>query len=245
MAYKSGNPALNNTTFDNLPQSTASTAMTLQGTASKSLILSALCVLFAVVGWQLTARYPEIGILAILITAVAAFVVAVITIFKKVASPYTAPIYAALEGVAVGGLSQVFEAAYSGIVLQALLLTGGIFVSMLLLYRLRIIRASENFKMGVAAATGGIATYYLANLAINFFGRELPLINSASVYGIGFTVLVIVVAALNLVVDFDFIESGVEKRAPKYMEWYASFGLLVTLVWLYLEILRLLSKVRR
>lgn len=176
---------------------------------------------------------------------IAAFIIAMVTIIKKTVSPVTAPMYAVLEGFALGAISQLYEAEYEGIVQQALLLTGCIFVSMLLIYRLRLIRATQNFKLGVAAATGGIALYYICYLIVGLlFGHELPLVNSNSLFGIGFTVLVIIIAALNLVVDFDFIEQGVKKKAPKHMEWYASFGLLVTIVWLYLEILRLLSKIR-
>ena len=218
--------------------------MTLDGVAGKSLVLLLLCVGTGVFGWNLAATQAEAIGAYITGAVLVAFVVALITIFKKTVSPITAPLYAVLEGFALGAISQFFEQVFAGIVLQALLLTGGIFVSMLLLYRFRLIKATENFKLGVAAATGGIALYYLADLAVGFFGVNLPLIHSNSGLGIGFTVLVIIIAALNLVVDFDFIEEGVNKRAPKYMEWYASFGLFVTLVWLYLEILRLLAKAR-
>lgn len=248
MAYKSGNPALNKDTFKDVRASTdtlnVSDVMTLDGVAGKSMLLLAICVGTGTFGWQLAAQsHPLLGPL-VLGGIVAALVVAIITIFKKTWSPVTAPLYAVIEGFVLGAISQIYEREFQGIVLQALLLTGGIFLAMLTIYRLRIIRATENFKLGVAAATGGICLYYLANLAVNFFGKELPLIASNSLYGIGFTVLVIVIAAFNLVVDFDFIEQGAEQRAPKYMEWYASFGLFVTLVWLYLEILRLLAKIR-
>lgn len=218
--------------------------MTLDGVAGKSLILLLLCVGSGFFGWQLAAQQLEMVGPYVLGSVLAAFIVAIITIFKKNFSPFTAPLYAVLEGFALGAISQLFERGFEGIVLQALLLTGGIFVSMLFLYLFRIIKATENFKLGVAAATGGIALYYVANLVMSFFGTELPFIHSNSGWGISFTVLVIVIAALNLVVDFDFIEQGVERRAPKFMEWYASFGLLVTVVWLYLEILRLLAKAR-
>lgn len=245
MAYKSGNPALNKNIFNNLPVATVDDAMTLDGVAGKSLILFALCVGFGVFGWRLAAHQSEMLGIYLLGSILGAFVVGLVTIFKKTVSPFTAPLYAILEGFVLGAISQIYETEFAGIVLQAILLTGGIFVAMLFLYLFRIIRATENFKMGVAAATGGIALYYVANLIIGAFGKNLPLINSNSAYGIGFTVLVIIIAALNLVVDFDFIEQGVTKQAPKYMEWYASFGLLVTIVWLYLEILRLLAKSRR
>lgn len=243
MAYKSGNPALNKNTFNNLPKENLN-PMTLEGTASKSLILLALAFGVGVYAWQMTIKNPEQALTIALVSIVAALVVAIITIFKKSFSPVTAPIYAVLEGFALGAISQIYESEFQGIVLQALLLTTGIFVSMLLLYLFKIIKATENFKLGVAAATGGIAIYYLIGLGMSFFGKTIPLVASNSVYGIGFTAIVIVIAALNLVVDFDFIENGVEKKAPKYMEWYASFGLFVTVVWLYLEILRLLAKAR-
>lgn len=243
MAYKSGNPALNKNTFNNLQPITGE-AMTLDGVAGKSLALFLLCVGAGVFGWQLAAEKLEMVAPYVLGSILVAFVVAIVTIFKKNWSPFTAPLYAVLEGFALGAISQIFEREFEGIVLQALLLTGGIFVSMLFLYLFRIIKATENFKLGVAAATGGIALYYIANLVVGFFGTQLPLIHSNSGWGIGFTVLVIIIAALNLVVDFDFIEQGVEKKAPKFMEWYASFGLFVTVVWLYLEILRLLAKAR-
>lgn len=243
MAYKSGNPALNKKTFANIQTGNAG-AMTLDGVAIKSLFMLVICVGSGIFGWQLAAQqHPNLSIF-VFGSLIAAFIVALITIFRKTLSPYTAPLYALLEGFVLGAISQLFETAYSGIVLQALLLTGGIFLSMLFLYLFRIIRVTENLKLGIVAATGGIAFYYVAHLLFGFFGRELPLVNSNSAYGIIFTLLVIVVAALNLVVDFDFIEQGVEKRAPKFMEWYASFGLFVTIVWLYLEILRLLGKAR-
>jgi uncharacterized YccA/Bax inhibitor family protein len=244
MAYKTGNPALNKNTFSNLPVGAADDSMTLAGVAAKSLSLLILCVASGVYGWQLMGQKNELATVYVLGAILAAFIVALITIFRKSASPFTAPVYAILEGFALGAISQLYEEQFSGIVLQTLLLTSGIFVSMLLLYLFRIIRATENFKLGVAAATGGIALYYVANLVINFFGKDLPLINSNSGWGIGFTVLVVIIAALNLVMDFDFIEQGVDNKAPKFMEWYASFGLLVTMVWLYLEILRLLGKAR-
>jgi uncharacterized YccA/Bax inhibitor family protein len=188
MAYKSGNPALNKESFNDLPASPTDQAMTLDGVAGKSLILFALCVGSGVFGWRLAAAQSEMVGAYILGAVIAAFIVAIITIFKKTFSPVTAPLYAVLEGFAVGAISQLYEVQFAGIVLQALLLTGGIFVSMLLLYLFRIIRPTENFKLGVAAATGGIALYYLASIVISFFGKEAPLIHSNSLWGIGFTV---------------------------------------------------------
>ena len=157
----------------------------------------------------------------------------------------TAPLYAGLEGLFLGGISAFFEARHPGIVMQAVTLTFGTLGALLLAYRSGLIRATENFKLGVVAATGGIAVLYLVNMGMRLFGMEgIGFIHESSWLGIAFSGFVVVIAALNLVLDFDFIESGVEHGAPKYMEWYGAFGLVVTLVWLYLEILRLLSKLQ-
>jgi uncharacterized YccA/Bax inhibitor family protein len=157
---------------------------------------------------------------------------------------FTAPIYALLEGLFLGGISAIFEAQYPGIVIQAVSLTFGTLFCLLLAYRSGIIKVTENFKLGVAAATGGIALIYLATLVLGLFGVRMPFIHESGLIGIGFSLFVVVIAALNLVLDFDFIESGAKSGAPKYMEWYAAFGLMVTLIWLYIEILRLLAKLR-
>ena len=139
----------------------------------------------------------------------------------------------------------MFEYMYPGIIPQAVTITFGTLFTLLVVYRLRLIRATENFKLGVTAATGGICLVYLISFVMSLFGGGgLSMIHSTSLFGIGFSLFVVVIAALNLVMDFDFIESGVERGAPKYMEWYAGFGLLVTLIWLYIEIVRLLAKLR-
>jgi uncharacterized YccA/Bax inhibitor family protein len=161
---------------------------------------------------------------------------------KKTWAPVTTPLYAAFEGVALGGISVIFESQYPGIVSQAVFLTFGTLAALLFAYRSGLVKATENFKLGIVAATGGIALVYLLSFILGFFGMSVPLIHSSGTWGILFSMFVVVIAALNLVLDFDFIETGVERGSPKYMEWYAAFGLLVTLVWLYLEILRLLAK---
>ena len=153
--------------------------------------------------------------------------------------------YALAEGVFLGGFSAGFEYVYPGIVPQAVALTFGTLATLLTAYATRIIRPSENFKLGIVAATGGICLFYIATMVLGFFGMNMPLVNQSGWVGIGFSAFVVVIAALNLVLDFDFIETGCSQGAPKYMEWYAGFGLLVTLVWLYLEILRLLAKLRK
>jgi uncharacterized YccA/Bax inhibitor family protein len=174
---------------------------------------------------------------------IGAFVFAMITIFKATWAPKTAPIYAVLEGLALGGISAFFETRFPGIVIQAVGLTFGTLFALLFAYKARVIRATENFRLGVFAATGGIALVYLVSIVGRMFGWQMPLIHESGPMGILFSLFVVVVAALNLVLDFDFIERG-DGVAPRYMEWYAAFGLVVTLAWLYLELLRLLSKLR-
>jgi uncharacterized YccA/Bax inhibitor family protein len=168
-----------------------------------------------------------------------------VTTFKKEWSPVTAPIYALLEGLALGGLSAVIDLRYPGIAIQAVGLTFGTLFVLLLAYRSGLIKVTEKFRMGIVAATGGIMLFYLLQMLLGFFGVQFVSINGSGIVGIGFSLFVVAIAALNLVLDFDFIERGVQYGAPKYMEWYGAFGIIVTLVWLYLEILRLLSKLNR
>ena len=179
-----------------------------------------------------------------MIGGIGGFITALITVFKKEWSPYTVPVYAILEGLALGGISFVFNSMYDGIVSQAIQLTIGIFCALLFAYKTKIISPTENFKLGIFAATGGIGIVYFISFIMSFFGSGMSILsfNNSSMMSIGFSIFVVIIAALNLVLDFDFIEEGAEKGAPKYMEWYATFGLLVTLIWLYMEILRLLAK---
>ena len=165
-----------------------------------------------------------------------------ITVFKSEWAAVTAPIYALLEGLLVGGLSAVFNVAYPGIVVQAVGLTFGVMAVMLLAYRSGLIQATEKFKVGVIAATGGIALLYLVSMVMSMFGKSIGFIHEGGTFGILFSGFVVVIAALNLILDFDFIKQGVDRGAPKHMEWYGAFALTVTLVWLYLEILRLLEQ---
>ena len=170
---------------------------------------------------------------------------AMVTIFKKEWSPITAPIYALLEGLALGGLSAFLERTYHGIALNALGLTMGVTLVMLFLYTSGALRATPKFTLGVVAATGGIVLVYVVDMVLRIFGRQVPLLSSSGPWGIAVSVLIVIIAALNLILDFDFVETGVHAGAPKYMEWYGAFGIMVTLVWMYLEILRLLAKMRR
>jgi len=176
--------------------------------------------------------------------AIAGFLLAIVTIFLPKAARFTSPLYAVAEGVFLGAISHYYELSYDGIVLQAVGLTVGVFATMLLLFATRVIKVTRKFMIGVMAATGAVALVYLASFVVRLFGGDIPFIHDAGPVGIGFSLVVVVIAALNLVLDFDFIERGVAMQAPRHMEWYAAFGLLVTLVWLYLELLRLLSKLR-
>ncbi len=172
-------------------------------------------------------------------------VVALVTIFKKEWSPFTAPLYAALEGLALGGISSILDQAYHGIAMQAVGLTFGVLAVMLFLYTAGIVRATPRFTLGVIAATGGIFVVYMVDMVLGFFGHHISLLYDSGPLGIGISLVIVIVASLNLILDFGMIESGVQAGAPKYMEWYGAFGLMVTLVWLYMEMLRLLSKMRR
>ena len=176
--------------------------------------------------------------------AIVGFILALIISFKAHTAPYLAPVYAIFEGVFLGAISGIFELRFPGIVMQAIALTFGTLGCLLLAYKSGLIKVTENFKLGVVAATGAIAVLYLVNFVMSFFGANMSFISSPTPIGIAFSAVVVVIAALNLVLDFDFIEKGVANKNPKYMEWYGAFGLLVTLCWLYLEILRLLSKIR-
>jgi uncharacterized YccA/Bax inhibitor family protein len=241
---RTSNPALNEKVFTAIPYY-GQEVMTISGTVNKTGVLLILAIISGSLTWYKAAADPASAAPWMIGGLIGGFIVALVTIFKKDWAAVTAPLYALLEGLALGGISAILETRYKGIVFMAVMLTFGTLAALLLAYRTGIIRASENFKMGIVAATGGIALFYLASMVMGFFGINAPLINSATPMGIGFSLFVVVIAALNLVLDFDFIEQGAAAGAPKYMEWYAAFGLMVTLVWLYLEILRLLSKLNR
>ena len=243
MTMRSGNPALTADTFTSVRAVPGTEQMTLGGTVNKTALSLVILMATASFIWNRGANDPALGA-CIMVSVIAGFIIALATVFKQAWAPYTTPVYAAAEGLALGGISVVFEARYPGIVSQAVFLTFGTLGALLIAYRSGVIRATENFKLGVVAATGGIALLYFLSFALGFFGINVPLIHSSGTFGILFSLFVVVVAALNLVLDFDFIEQGVERGAPKYMEWYGAFGLLVTLVWLYLEILHLLAKLQ-
>lgn len=242
---KTTNPALHEDSF-NVPHD--GTTMTLEGTAFKSFILLILLTLSGSYVFATTvglSQPPAILWGWVVFGSLLALVMGFICVFNPKSAPITAPAYAVLEGLAVGGVSALFEYMYPLIVVQTVLITLVVFAGLLFVYSIRLVQASENFKLGLLSIMFGILFYYGINFVSRiFFGFEMPLIYDTGWAGIGFSLFICVIAALNYVLDFDFIERGVEQGAPKYMEWYASFGLLVTTVWLYLEILRLLGKIR-
>jgi uncharacterized YccA/Bax inhibitor family protein len=251
---RTANPALNDAAFRQAVFEAGRTnVMTVNGAVIKTGVLVGLLLVAAAASWHfvfpdgvgpgmtVNREYAVPFLLGgLLIGAVSGLVLA----FVPKLAPTLAPVYAVGEGLFLGAASGLFAAQYAGIVLQAVLLTVGVLAVMLLAYLSGVVRATEGFKMGVIAATGAVALVYLATILLGFFGVQIPYIHSAGPIGIGFSVVVVVIAALNLVLDFDVVESGARAGAPKYMEWYAGYGLLVTLVWLYLEILRLLLKIR-
>ncbi|MFL3005344.1 MAG: Bax inhibitor-1/YccA family protein [Candidatus Neomarinimicrobiota bacterium] len=236
---RSGNPALQASTFKKHLASSIESKMTLSGTVNKTGISLLLVIISAGYAWG----NPSMHIMMIP-AGIVGFILALVTVFKPTIGHITVPAYAIAQGILLGVISMYFNAMYPGIVVQAVFLTFGTLGALLLAYKSGLIAATENFKLGIAAATGGIAILYLINFIMGFFGSGIGIISSNNNMGILFSGFVVVIAALNLVLDFDFIEEGAEMGAPKYMEWYGAFGLLVTLIWLYLEILRLLAKLQ-
>ena len=237
----SSNPALRPSTFTEESVRGNAVPMTVSGAVQKTTVLLGLCVFAASFTWK-SALTGTGGMLTIG-GAIAGFIIAMILCFKHSWAPVLAPVYAICEGLLLGGVSAVAGARYGGIVVQAVALTFGTLFALLAAYQMGFIRATPGFKRGIFAATGGIALFYLISFVLGFFHIQIPFMQGGT-FGILFSVFVVIIAALNLVMDFDLIENGARAGAPKDMEWYAAFGLLVTLVWLYLEILRLLSKMR-
>jgi uncharacterized YccA/Bax inhibitor family protein len=237
---RSGNPVLGDKTFDGL--ATSGEAMTLDGTVNRSFALVLILMAGAFVSVVAGPGYVLVG-------AIAGFVLAIATVLRKTWAPITAPLYAFAEGLFIGGMSILLEDAYPGIVIPAVSLTIGVFVAFLFIYRTHLIRVTEKLRIAVFAATGAVALVYLVSLVLNLVGVQVSYLNEAiagsGAFGIAVNVVVIGIAAFNLLLDFDLAERGVAARAPKYMEWYVAFALLVTLVWLYVEILRLFSRLAR
>jgi len=240
--FRSGNPTLREETFRGLPGAYGDT-MTVQGTVNKTGISLLLLVVAASFTWQQAMAGPP-PMALLWLGVLGGLAVALVTVFKKEWAPVTTPMYAVLQGLFLGAVSAIYERQFEGIVINAVGLTFGCLAALLAAYSTGLIRPSESFKLGVMAATGGVALLYLVSMVLGFFGTTVPFIHDSGWIGIGFSLFVVGLAALNLVLDFDFIEEGARRGAPRYMEWYGAFGLLVTLVWLYLEILRLLGKLQ-
>lgn len=234
---QSSNPIFQNKDFKTRSLS-AQDQMTLEGTLNKGAISFVLLLAAAYFSW--TNPNP----LYIMVGGILGFIMALVTVFKKSWSPVTVPLYSILEGLALGGISLSFETRYPGIASAAVCITFAVLGLMLGAYRLEWVRATPKFRKGVMIATLGVCLVYFVNLIMSFWGPGLSIISSSSPMGIGFSLLVVGIAAFNLILDFDFIEQSSKRGLPKYMEWFAAFGLMVTLIWLYLEILRLLAKLR-
>jgi len=239
---RSSNPSFGKNTFSGL-SFTGTNVMTAQGAVNKTLIMAALVLLGAIFSWN---KFYSAGAQSAMTWALAGgiggFIFALVTIFKKDWATYTAPVYAVLEGLFLGAISAIFEVRFPGIVIQAVGLTFGTLFALLFAYKSGFIKVTQKLRMGIVAATGGIALFYFITFIVSLFGVNMSFMHGGSTLSIGISLVVVVVAALNLVLDFDFIEQGAQAGAPKYMEWYAAFGLILTLVWLYIEFLNLLAK---
>ncbi len=239
---KSSNPALKEGTFQNLKQAEDSGKMTVRGTINKSVILLLISFAASLYLWNnMESLGGNVNVYSIG-SAILGLVIAIIITFKKDWAPYLAPLYALVEGVFLGIISARFEAMYNGIALQAVILTFSVFIAMLFLYRTEVIKVTHRFRMMIFGATAGIGLVYIVSLVLSFFDIQVPYLHSNGLIGIGVSIFIVSIAALNLMLDFDLVEKGSKNGAPKYMEWYCSFALLVTVVWLYIEMLRLLSK---
>ncbi len=243
--FKGGNPAINEKVFNNITVASGAEIMTINGAMKKFGLMLIMVLGAASFSWGL--YYQGYQVMPIAMGAmIGGFVLALIIIFKKTWAPYLALGYALLQGLFLGAISAVFEDAfrdkYPGIVMQAVLLTFGVAIGMFALYYFRVIQATETFKRIVIGATIGIFFFYLVAMIMNLFGAQMPYLHSNGIMGIGISLVIVVIAAMNLILDFDLIEKGAENGAPKYFEWYCAFGLMVTIIWLYMEILKLLSK---
>ena len=242
---RTSNPTLNDKVFRGVPLAWGE-GMTLQGTINKTGILLLCAMAGAAWTWHLFfAEHSFAAVSSMMwLGLLGGMVLALVTVFKMQWSPITAPLYAVAEGLALGGISATFELRFPGIAIEAVSLTFGTLLVLLMAYKSGMIRVTQKFRLGVVAATGAIMLFYIVQMVLGFFGVHFATINGSGPIGIGISLVIVAVAALNLVLDFDFIERGVQSGAPKYMEWYGAFGLMVTLVWLYIEMLNLLAKLR-
>jgi uncharacterized YccA/Bax inhibitor family protein len=247
--FKSGNPTLTQKMFDKSMHLEANMqgTMSVRGAINKFGFLMVMIIAGAAYNWHMFDQGQTSTMNALMITGIIGGLITAIAIsFKPNWAGYLAPLYGLLEGLFIGGISAIFNAAfadkYPGLVMQAVGLTFGVAIAMFLLYNFRVIKATEKLKSVIIMATVGIGVFYLLAMLLRLFGVNVSFMYDSSLLSIGISIFIVAIAALNLILDFDMIEQGAERGAPKFMEWYGAFGLLVTLVWLYLEILRLLSK---
>ncbi len=235
-------PAFGSRVFSRVEAGIQHGAMTISETVNKTYILLGLLVIAAGYTWSL--GDSDTAQLFLVVSLIAGIVLAIATIIKPAWAPVTAPLYAIAEGLLLGVISRMYEVGYPGLVIQAVLLTLATLGIMLFLYASRAIRVTQKLRMGIIAATGAVALVYVVSFVLALFGVSVPYIHEGGLVGIGFSLVVVTIAAFNFLLDFDFIEKGAQQGLPRYMEWYAAFGLTVTLVWLYIEMLRLLAKLR-
>lgn len=242
-AMRSSNPVMTGRVYEKAGSALSDNVMTINGTINKIGLMLLLVIVSASYTWNLVLGDDpgRVGTLAI-VGGIGGFIMAMVTVFSPKSSPYTAPVYAILEGMFLGAISAVINARYPGVAFQAVLLTIGTLFTMLFLYRSGTIRATPKFRRGVMMATGAVFFAYMISWIMSLIGIPMGFMHSSGPLGILISLVIIVIAALNLIMDFDFIEKGSQMGAPKYMEWYGAFGLMVTLVWLYIEFLRLLSR---
>lgn len=238
---RSSNPTLSSARFE---AAAGDGIMTVAGTAWRALVLLLLVVGSSAYTWWTLAAEPAAAPAYLWGGLIGGLVIALVTVFKPRLAPWTAPIYAVVEGLALGSLSMIYDARYAGLPRTALTLTLGVFLAMFLLYALRLVRVTDRMRSLIVASIFGIMLFYIVSLVLSLFGMQIPAVHEGGPIGIGVSLFIVGIASLSLLLDFDRIEQAAAARAPRYMEWYGAFGLTVTLVWLYIEMLRLLGKLR-
>lgn len=244
MNDKSGNPALSSKVLEKISDSEAVSTATITGTSIKILLFLAMCMVSGYFGWQAMASASGSAVLIMAGSGIIALIAAIVTVFKPNLAMFTGTIYALAQGYVMGAISQVYNVDFNGIVIQAIGLTGAIFFVSLWAFWLGLIKVTQKFRIGVVIATLGVMLYYIIAMVLGLFGVTAPLIFDTGAFGIIFSLVIVFIATLNLMLDFDFIKQAEERKLPKYFEWYGAFALMVTLIWLYLEVLRLLGKTR-
>lgn len=241
---RSGNPALGKSAMERVMSVESVKSATVGGTIFKTLLLVTLVIISAAISWRWASNASVNYTWLLYAAPILAMIFALFAIFIPKSTPVTAPLYAVAEGSAIGVVSMVLASSFGGIVTQAVSLTGVIFFTTLFLYQARVVRITKKLRSTIIIATVGIALYYLVTIVLGMFGVQLPLVSGTGPIGIGVSLVIVFVASLNLLLDFNFVETAADSKAPKIFEWYGAFGLILTLVWLYLEILNLLSKIR-